>query len=218
MAARRAGLGRDLLAVLLCKEILFAGSSRGSSTSASVMALPPRRVTTTTDDAAALNKIVKAAEAYSVTGKADVEEIFSFYWWKGAVQKERESRVSFAFDESQAALEQVIASIASVHNYDVPMIVAECEEMRSSFWKGTIRGGTGDMAAALTQARLVACAQLSQTDSAHPALAIKTVTAAKPLVESLLRASEHDIEWTPIDGNKAYLDWITASTHAPDTA
>jgi uncharacterized protein involved in tolerance to divalent cations len=174
--------------------------ARGSGVALSTMSAPTGAlVQTTTDNDEALGKIISAVRGLGLS--PEVEQIQSYYWWKGAVQCDAESRVSF---ESALPMSTLVAAVESVHNYDVPMIIAETADEQSPYWKGVIKCGTAAMAAELTEARLVACAQLAQTS-----LAVKTVAHAKAQVEYRLSRPVH---WTPIVGNKAYLDWIAAET------
>lgn len=190
---------------------LLSAAALSAAVPASAMRSTARLVTTTTDSAHTAEKIIKAAE--ELTGRAHLEEILSFFWWDGGVQRERERRISFPLDESRASLERVIASIAVVHNYDTPMIIAESAET-GLYWKGTVSGGDAETAVKLTEARLVACAQLTMADGdACTTMTVKTVTGAKPLVEALLRGA-HEVAWVPIEGNAPYLDWIRAETEA----
>ncbi|KAG8470409.1 hypothetical protein KFE25_008830 [Diacronema lutheri] len=170
-------------------------------------ALPARLVATTTDSAATVDKILCVARR--LAGSVEVEEITSYFWWKGAVQKDAETRISFVTSEP---LERIIESVGAVHNFDVPMIIVESADA-GTYWKGVVEGGGAELASTLTESRLVACAQLAQVDAQHQSLAIKTTVDAKPRIDALL-AGVHNVRWTPIAGNGAYMDWLWRETHA----
>jgi uncharacterized protein involved in tolerance to divalent cations len=169
------------------------------------MGSKPRLMQTTTDNAEALERITDTLAGLGISPR--VEEIQSYYWWDGRVVDEAESRISF---ESTLPLEEVIAAVGAVHNYDAPMIIGEVADGEpSNFWRGVIQDGTAAMAAELAGARLVACAQLSHPGASGAVLAVKTVAACKPLIEARVGRA---IGWSAIDGNKKYLDWVSKET------
>jgi uncharacterized protein involved in tolerance to divalent cations len=160
-----------------------------------------RRWHTTADGAEAVTKLkLKLAEL----GAQNVQtsRIQSFYWWTGKVQNEAEELISF---ESSRPFDEIVAAVCVAHSYDTPMIVSESDDAQSSYWKGTVDGGTAAMAQALTEARLVACAQLSAST-----LTVKTVADAKALIAAKLGSIP--VAWQPINGNRPYLDWMSAET------
>ena len=59
------------------------------------------------------------------------------------------------------------------------------------------------LAEKLAASRLVACAQVSGAS-----IAVKTTAKAKADVEALMPG----VQWTPIEGNKPYLDWLDEET------
>ncbi|KAJ1633731.1 hypothetical protein T492DRAFT_979519 [Pavlovales sp. CCMP2436] len=193
----------SLLAASLGRAKTRVFSVRGGSVGASSAMSAARQVQTTTDNDEALGRILSAVRALGLS--PEVEQVQSYYWWKEQVQCNAESRISFA---STLPLEEVVAAISSVHNYETPMIISE-SDAESPYWKGVIPGGTAAMAAELTEARLVACAQLKLVDAQQTSLSVKTVARAKALVESRL---SHPVHWKPIVGNQVYLDWIAAET------
>lgn len=128
--------------------------------------------------------------------------IQSFYWWDGKVQNDAEELISF---ESARPAAELVAMVGAAHPYDTPMLISECDDEQSGYWRGQIDGGSATLAQALTEARLVACAQLSAST-----LSVKTVAGAKARVESALGGVA--VAWRPIIGNTPYLDWIRAET------
>ena len=152
------------------------------------------------------------------------EEIRAWYWWEGAVANDPEIRLSFDSAMPFTEIEQVISA---AHNYDVPMIIADTPTEQQNFhWKGTIPAATEQLAESLAASRLVACAQLAPDG----VLAVKTVcicayqdccdsisgqvTRAKGALEEMLAAQEgtFHVEWMPIIGNAAYLEWLDNET------
>lgn len=100
------------------------------------------------------------------------------------------------------------------------MIVGEAvagNEADAVHWKGIISGGAqaSTLASALAASRLVACAQVAADGTLH----VKTVRAAREPVDGVVAAtaaaagvSKMPVEWRPIVGNAAYLEWVTAET------
>lgn len=159
-----------------------------------------RRWLTTTGEGSASALRLKLAEL----GAQNVQtsRIQSFYWWDGKVQSDAEELIAF---ESSQPVDELVASLSAAHSYDTPMIISECDDEQSGYWRGQIDGGSAALAEALTEARLVACAQLSAST-----LSVKTVTGAKVLVASKLGGVS--VAWHPIIGNAPYLDWMRAET------
>jgi uncharacterized protein involved in tolerance to divalent cations len=135
------------------------------------------------------------------------ENIRSFYWWEGAVQNDAEFRLSFS---TERTLDEVVRALGEVHNYDVPMIIADVETSSSAYWKGVIVAAEGTkpdvLAEELAASRLVACAQVAPNGE----IAVKTTAKARPGVERLANA----VRWVAIDGNAPYMKWLDEETSA----
>lgn len=140
-------------------------------------------VVTTTDSAAAAAKLRDAIVGSKVAASVHEEVVQSFYWWDGQVQNESETRLSFDTLESFSAASDVVLAN---HNYDTPMVIAPADD-DSRYLKGVLQGDAG-VAEALAASRLVACAQLSETE-----LSVKTVAAARAAVEAKLHG--HKVTW-----------------------
>jgi uncharacterized protein involved in tolerance to divalent cations len=179
------------------RGVSLAGSVRASATATCML-----RVTTTTDTEEAERKLLASID---LLGGKEVknERIQSFYWWEGKVQNDEERRLSFSVDKP---FSDVLEQVGSAHNYDVPMIIADSVGEETPYWKGelTPAEGGGQLAESLAASRLVACAQVAPDG----ALAVKTTAKAKAAVDKLAPS----ISWTPILGNKPYVDWLDAET------
>ena len=179
----------------------LAGRGRALHASMVSASSTSQRVTTTTDGIEAEKALLTAITALGGSAITQ-EEILSFYWWEGSVQNDAEKRLSFDCDKP---LSDILQTLGAVHNYDVPMIIAD-SETPSSYLKGLINSeDASELATQLARSRLVACAQVSPGGSS---LAVKTTAKAKAAVEALVPS----IKWTHITGNTPYLDWLDAET------
>jgi len=168
-------------------------------------------VVTTTDKKEVATALAAAVENTNLGSDMLVEDIQSFYWWKGDVQDEGEIRLSFKSTVDFAQVEKVIAG---AHNYETPMIIQHVTG-ESPYWRGDIDACTAQVASDLAAKRLVACAQLTKAGERSGLLSVKTVTAAKPHIEKFLETQGMRVRWTPITGNKPYLDWVGEETKIP---
>jgi len=82
----------------------------------------PIAVITTVGSRAEAQAMARALVERKLAACAQIEEIESFYTWNGAVQNEREFRVTFkTMDAQYAAIE---AAIRELHSYELPAIHA----------------------------------------------------------------------------------------------
>lgn len=194
------------------------------------------RVVTTTNDVEVETKIKDAVvSSKMLEGQCDVtcEPIKSYYWWEDKIQTDDEVshfvasppmhlmvnliidhahcaqiRISF---ETSSTFQKVLEVVSGCHNYKVPMIIAESNDSASTHWKGEIEHGSEELATELLQLRLVACAQLSNEGN----LVLKTQATARAPIETRL-GNRVKVQWAPITGNTAYLDWLVAETNLGD--
>eukprot|EP00927_Polykrikos_kofoidii_P067318 TRINITY_DN62819_c0_g1_i1.p1 TRINITY_DN62819_c0_g1~~TRINITY_DN62819_c0_g1_i1.p1 ORF type:complete len:254 (-),score=42.39 TRINITY_DN62819_c0_g1_i1:147-908(-) len=185
-------------------------------------------VSTTTVDKEAVAKIAKTLVNKFGTGIDDFRtaNIRSYYWWEGAVQDDAEVRGDFRSDLPFAEVRDVIAS---VHPYDVPMIVSDApaellqgiepaiKYVRGVFEIAETAGSDGTaqrVAKDLVASRLVACAQVEMVSEPEVAarMAVKTIVGHRGEIDQRVRkiaGKGLKFAWGPILANQPYLDWVS---------
>jgi len=148
-------------------------------------------------------------------------DVQSFYWWEDKVNVESEVRSTL---DSEVPFVELREATEAIHPYDVPMIISAAQEktliaskegkekhlMAVFDLNETSTEDVGGLARELVDIRYVACAQVEALDEPdRHRVTLKTTGASK---EQILREfGGLEFKWTPIRGNKAYLDYLDST-------
>jgi len=145
----------------------------------------------------------------------------SFYWADGPTRAEHEVRILL---DSEVPFVELRRTVESLHPYKLPMIVSTAHggpliaNNIERYLMGTVdinqttATEAGMLAKELVQVRYAACSHVEEAeDAAADTYRVTVKTTASGRKHISREFGGLDFEWTPLQGNRPFLDWLETS-------
>uniref|UniRef100_A0A7S4UWE4 Uncharacterized protein n=1 Tax=Alexandrium monilatum TaxID=311494 RepID=A0A7S4UWE4_9DINO len=146
----------------------------------------------------------------------------SFYWAEKAIREEQEVRTLL---DSEVPFLELRRLVESVHPYELPMIVSAAHggpliakrESLEKYLMGAVdvNETTAEeaemIAKELVQIRYVACSHVEKLEDKEDTHRVTVKTTAGSRTHIVREFGGLDFEWTPLQGNRPFLQWVEAA-------